>query len=314
MANRLRALLSQDAEIVGAAMRFNRPSLEEAAESLISKGASVIVVAAYFLFPGRHITEDIPLLIEKLRSNHPQVQFILTDNLGLDECLVELIAKRIIQVCPLSPELAVPLIPAEDIEKRSMDIIDRLLPPDLAGDQRTVVKRIVHTSGDPQIARLIKFSPTAISSGVAAIIRGSPIFTDVRMVASGISGHLVKAYGCSLVCALDEMNPEGGEPITRTARAMYGLGTRLDHAIVAIGNAPTALLALLDIIDQRDIAPALVIGMPVGFVQAKESKDELTKRDTPYITVLGTRGGSAMAAATVNALLKMVAKRNTREY
>jgi precorrin-8X/cobalt-precorrin-8 methylmutase len=86
---------------------------------------------------------------------------------------------------------------------------------------------------------------------------------------------------------------------------MRHLGKRLNGAIVAIGNAPTALLALLELIDSNGVKPALVVGMPVGFVQAKESKDELMKRDIPYITIVGTRGGSAMAVATVNALLKI---------
>jgi precorrin-8X/cobalt-precorrin-8 methylmutase len=87
------------------------------------------------------------------------------------------------------------------------------------------------------------------------------------------------------------------------------LGTRLNGAIVAIGNAPTALLALLDLVDHKEIKPALVVGMPVGFVQAKESKDELMKRNIPHITVVGSRGGSAMAVAVVNALLKIAVER-----
>jgi precorrin-8X/cobalt-precorrin-8 methylmutase len=84
----------------------------------------------------------------------------------------------------------------------------------------------------------------------------------------------------------------------------------LSGAVIAIGNAPTALLALIDLIDTKEVNPALVVGMPVGFVQAKESKTELMKRDTPYISIAGTRGGSAMAAATVNALLKIAAGQN----
>jgi precorrin-8X/cobalt-precorrin-8 methylmutase len=90
---------------------------------------------------------------------------------------------------------------------------------------------------------------------------------------------------------------------TRSATAMLNLGTRLNNAIVAIGNAPTALLALVDMVRESRIAPALVIGMPVGFIMARESKIELTKLAVPYITISGTRGGSALAAASINALL-----------
>jgi precorrin-8X/cobalt-precorrin-8 methylmutase len=124
------------------------------------------------------------------------------------------------------------------------------------------------------------------------------------MLAAGINRHLAEACRCSIFCALDEnkgLNPD----TTRAAAAMRHLGKRLNGAIVAIGNAPTALLALLGLIDNNGVKPALVVGMPVGFVQAKESKDELMKRDIPHITIDGTRGGSALAVATVNALLKI---------
>ena len=152
------------------------------------------------------------------------------------------------------------------------------------------------------------FPVHAVSVGIAAIREGKPIFTDVRMVAVGINYHLTQEFGCSVHCALDEpgmMKQAQEEGVTRSAGAIRWLGRKLDGAIVVIGNAPTALLALLDLIDSGDVRPALVVGMPVGFVQAEESKAELTKRDVPYITVEGTRGGSAMAIATVNALLKL---------
>ena len=160
---------------------------------------------------------------------------------------------------------------------------------------------------------MIKFGPSAISSGLGAIASSAAIFTDVRMVATGINKQLVKICGCSLSCVMDETNgmkQAKEENVTRTATAMRQLGNRFNGAIIAIGNAPTALLALLDLVDREEIRPALVVGMPVGFVQARESKDELIKRDIPHITVAGTRGGSALAAATVNALLKIAMERN----
>ena len=196
-----------------------------------------------------------------------------------------------------------------------LESVEKLLPPPLnmSGEERAVVKRVVHASGDPEVARLMKFSPSAIPSGLSAMAKGSPIFTDVRMVAAGINNHLAKGCGCSLSCAMDETEEfkqaKKGR-VTRTAAAIRHLGTRLNGTIVAIGNAPTALLALLDLIDGGEIKPALVVGMPVGFVQAKESKEELMKRDVPYITVTGTRGGSAMAAAAVNALLTIAVEKN----
>jgi len=265
----------------------------------------------YFLFPGRHITEHIPQLIDRLKCIYPERQFIVANPLGLEEYFIGCVAKRIEEAAPeLWPKACISLSSPEAIEQQSMEIVERLLPPGLkiSGDERLVVKRVVHASGDLQVARLMKFSPSAISSGLSAIAKGSPIFTDVQMVAAGINSHLVEACGCSLSCATGETKGRKQakeQNITRAAAAMHHLGNRLDGAIVAIGNAPTALLALLDLVDAKEIKPALVVGMPLGFVQAKESKDELMKRNVPHITVVGTRGGSAMAAATVNALLKM---------
>ncbi len=306
--NGLKVLLSPGVEIIGGAMQFNHPDLEEAAGSLIARGAKLIVVAPYFLFPGRHVIEDIPEITKRLKSSYPEVEFALADNLGLNESFVELMAKRITEICPsLAPTQSAASVRPENIEKLSMEIIDKLLPslPDISEEERKVVKRIVHTCGDVQVARLVRFSPSAISSAVSAISRGSPIFTDVRMVASGISSSFLETCDCPVICALEEAYSEKDPMVTRTAQAMYDLEKRINGAIVAIGNAPTALLALLDMIDHRGIMPALVIGMPVGFVRAAESKAELISSNIPYITVEGTRGGSALAATTVNALLRL---------
>jgi len=300
----VKPLLPPGVEVIGAALQFNHPTLEEAAESLAAGGVERIVIMPYFLFPGRHITEHIPEIIEKLRSIYQGRQFIMAKPLGLEEHFITSVARRIVEAAP-------GLNSPEDIEQQSMGIVARFLPPspDMSEDERLVVKRIVHASGDSYVTPLIKFSPSAVSCGVSAIAKGSPIFTDVRMVAVGINGHLAEACRCSVSCALDETG--GLEPnTTRAAAAMRHLGKRLNSAVVAIGNAPTALLALLELIDSNGVKPALIVGMPVGFVQAKESKGELMKRDIPYITIVGTRGGSAMAVATVNALLKIAVERS----
>lgn len=135
----------------------------------------------------------------------------------------------------------------------------------MSEDGRLVVKRIVHANGDPQVAPLIKFSPSAISSGLSTIAKGSPIFTDVQMVTAGINRHLAEACGCFVSCAMDEtkgLKQTKEQNITRAAAAMRHLGKRLNGAIVAIGNAPMALLALLDLVDHKELKPALVVGIP----------------------------------------------------
>jgi precorrin-8X/cobalt-precorrin-8 methylmutase len=308
MAEGLRLLLSDNADVIGASLQFNHPDLEEAADALIAGGARRIIIAPYFLFFGRHLTEDIPSKINQLRLTHNDVHFILTDNLGMHEYFVQLMARRIIDACPeLLPLALASTTSPKTIETQSMEIVERFLPTDLKDGQRAVTGRIIHASGDPFIAHLVRFSPSAITSGLEAISAGSPIFTDVKMAAAGIDRRLAKAHGCSVVCALDEVRPENTRDPgrTRSAAAMNSLATKLNSSIVAIGNAPTALLALIDLIDSKRTAPKLVVGMPVGFVQARESKAELMKRNVPFIVVEGTRGGSAMAAAAVNALLKL---------
>jgi precorrin-8X/cobalt-precorrin-8 methylmutase len=294
-------------EITGASLQFNYPNLGEAVESLVTRKVDRIIIAPYFLFSGRHLTEDIPEALEKLRNVHPDIQFIMTENLGMDEYFIELMARRITDACPDLVPATLSSISPGDIEKQSMDIVEKLLPRDIMGDERTVTRRIIHACGEPHIASLVKFSPSAVSSGLQAIKRGCDIYTDVRMVAAGISSRLVEAHGCSLYCALDEANTaqKTENVTTRSAAAIRSLGKRLNNAIVVIGNAPTALLALVELIDNENIVPALVVGMPVGFVQAAESKTELMKRTIPFIAIEGTRGGSALAAATINALLRL---------
>jgi precorrin-8X/cobalt-precorrin-8 methylmutase len=275
-----------------------------------------IVIMPYFLFSGRHITEHIPELVEKLKSIYPKRQFIMSSPLGSEEHFISSVVKRIEEAVPtLWTNVRTSPTSPEFIEQQSIEIVEKFLPPspNMSAEERSVTKRVVHASGDPQVVSLIKFSPTAIPSGLSAIAKSSPIFTDVRMVATGINDHLAKTCSCSITCAMGEtkgLEQTKERNTTQAAMAIRHLGTKLNGAIVAIGNAPTALLTLLDLVDHKEIKPALIIGMPVGFVQARESKDELMKRNVPYITVTGTRGGSAMAVAAVNALLKIAVERN----
>lgn len=305
----VRPLLPPQVEVIGAALQFNHPNLEEAVASLTSNGIQSIIIMPYFLFPGRHITEHIPQLIQSLKARYPEVQFTIAKTLGIDEALITQVASRIIEAAPELNPHPQPTSPPE-IERQSIEIIEGLLSPlpSLSAEESLIVKYIVHASGDPKLAELVRFSPQAIASGLDAITKGSPIFTDVRMVAAGINKRLASAFGCSVFCALDENETENPAS-TRAEAGMRHLGARLDSSIVVIGNAPTALLALIELVDRDGIRPALTIGMPVGFVQAKEAKDELIKRNIPYITVVGTRGGSALAVATANTLLRIAGGR-----
>ena len=170
------------------------------------------------------------------------------------------------------------------------------------------MRRLAHASGDAAIARRVRFHPAALSAAMAALGRGAPIFTDSRMTAAGINRDLMTKFGCAVTCALDAdglADYARGLGITRSAAAFRRLGERLSQAVVAVGNAPTALRELLRLITEENIRPALIVGLPVGFVQARESRMALADGDIPYITLRGTRGGSALAAAAINALARL---------
>lgn len=196
-----------------------------------------------------------------------------------------------------------------EIERRSMEIIDALLPVECCdGEQRPVVMRLVHTAGDPELAALVRFSPGAVEAGVGALRTGATVATDTQMVKLGINDGRLRQFGGECVCAIAD--PDVAEEArrsgrTRAACAMRKLGPRFDGGIVAVGNAPTALREVLTLADGGGARPALVIGMPVGFVDAAESKDALMRSGLTWIAIEGTRGGSPLAAATVNALLRL---------
>lgn len=197
-----------------------------------------------------------------------------------------------------------------EIEIRSMEIIDGLLPPyPWSPGELAVVKRLVHTTGDPSLATCVRFHPTAIQAGTAALRDGCAVFTDVHMVRMGVNTSRVQALGGDVCCAIDDADivaQAAAAGRTRAQTAMRVFGPELNGAIVAIGNAPTALREVLALAAEGIARPALVIGMPVGFVDAAESKDALMASDLVYISVAGTRGGSPLAAATVNALLRVL--------
>ena len=199
------------------------------------------------------------------------------------------------------------------IDRESLKMVQADLPSglNLPPREHYTLCRIVRAEGDPAIAPAVKFSPDALAQGIAALQAGAPIVTDVRMVEMGISKALLSRRSVTTRCLIDVPTVAARaqrEKTTRSVAAIRELAPHLNGAVVAVGNAPTALLALLDLVDAGAVTPALIIGMPVGFVACAESKDELTRRSIPYITILGRRGGSSAAAATVNALLELAGK------
>jgi precorrin-8X/cobalt-precorrin-8 methylmutase len=171
--------------------------------------------------------------------------------------------------------------------------------------EERVAVRIIHACGMVEVAEDIVFSPGAVEAAKVALVGGAPILCDANMVAYGVTRARLPANN-DVICTLAdprvaELAPRLGN--TRSAAALELWRDRLGGAVVAIGNAPTALFHLLDMLEQGAPMPAAIVGMPVGFVGAAESKDALQAFGrVPYIVVKGRKGGSAMAAAAINAL------------
>lgn len=193
------------------------------------------------------------------------------------------------------------------IEDKSFEIINRLLPDlKLSLGEKEVVKRVIHATADLGYARELFFHPEAVKAGLRAIKNGKDIICDVSMVKAGINANILSGFGGKVICLINDkdiIRKSAQLKIARAIMAMRKAAKFLNGAIVSIGNAPTALFELCDLIKKDKVRPALVIGIPVGFVGAVEAKKELLTLNIPYITNSSTKGGSSVAAAITNALL-----------
>lgn len=197
------------------------------------------------------------------------------------------------------------------IENRSMELIAPHLA-ELHLDERAtkLYSRLIHASGDVGYAPITRVHPEAIDRAIEALKAGAHIYTDVEMVRTGINKKKLASFGGEVHCLVadPEVAVQAKElGITRSMVAMRKFGKDLDGSIVAIGNAPTALFEVLRLVREEGIRPACIVGIPVGFVGATESKAELAENGiVPYITVEGTKGGSPIAAAAINALMYII--------
>jgi precorrin-8X/cobalt-precorrin-8 methylmutase len=200
------------------------------------------------------------------------------------------------------------IINPREIEKKSMSIIEENLPQlkEMDPVEKEIVKRVIHTTGDLDCMELVRISPGAVAAGLEAIRKGKAILTDVNMLKTGLIAARMSSFGVTAHCLISDPSvvEQAGE--TGQTRAMVAVrkGASLAQGgIIAVGNAPTALFEICRLIREGEIRPALVVGTPVGFVGAAESKEMLMETEVCFITMPGTRGGSTIAASIVNALL-----------
>lgn len=198
-----------------------------------------------------------------------------------------------------------------EIEKRSMEIIESALPSGIPEDNKAVVKRVIHCTADFDYAKNLTFSVNAVKKALDALRGGCDIVTDTQMALSGINKAAVAKLGCTVHCFMSD--PDVAEQAkergcTRAVVSMEKASKLNKPLIFAIGNAPTALLKIRELIDTGKITPLLVIGVPVGFVNIIESKEAIMETDVPFIVSKGRKGGSNVAAAIVNALMYQITR------
>lgn len=197
------------------------------------------------------------------------------------------------------------------IEDGSFGIIDQEAGPHEFGPAEwQVVRRVIHATADFEFQTLLEFHPDAVRAGIAALRSGCPVLVDVKMIAVGLNEERLAAYGCvvhSFISDEDVIAAAKAANTTRAIEAMrkaHRLGL-LDGCIVAIGNAPTALLEVVRLAREEDARPALIVGVPVGFVSATESKEAARALARPFVVARGRKGGSPVAVAILHALLAL---------
>ena len=201
----------------------------------------------------------------------------------------------------------------DKIESLSFKIIeDEAGEHGLEAERWAIVRRLIHATADFDYLKQTRFHRQAVESGIAAIKAGAAIVTDTRMAQAGITKTHLAPFGSEVHCFINDnqvIAAARADNVTRAAAAISRSRELLEGGIAVIGNAPTALIELVRLFQQEKVRPALVVGMVVGFVNAAEAKELLMDSGLVYITVAGRKGGSAVAAATVNALADLAANR-----
>ncbi len=203
-----------------------------------------------------------------------------------------------------------PLLKPGEIYERSFAIIRQEMGAHaFTAEQFSVVQRVIHATADFELGRSLVFHPAAIREGVKAIRAGKGVVTDVRMVQAGLLKRVLQTFGNSIRCWIGEeaaVELARKEGITCAMAGIRLAAPYLEGAVAVVGNAPTALIELVRLVREEGVRPALIVGVPVGFVSVQESKELLMGlMDVPHVTNRGRKGGSPTAAAIVNALALM---------
>ena len=284
-----------EVQVAGAQLDAAGADIREVAGALLQAGAVRLLLLPYFLHKAAHAAMDLPHILSQLADQYPGVRCEVLDGLW-DEPLIEDALFERVAGATTDPEQLPEL--GADIERRSHEIIDRRLTwSSFTLEEKAVARRIIHATADFSFAETLRFHPEATARAILALRSGRPVICDVNMLKSGIT----RTAGIEVICAVGEPEVAAAaqeKGCTRAAAAMDHLLPLLDGAIIAVGNAPTAIWRLLEL----PVHPAVVIGLPVGLVGAREAKQALIASERVYIANTSPRGGSPAAAAAVNAL------------
>lgn len=304
----------------------NTPTIPDAIDALAKQKVSKIVLVPVFLAPGVHTTQEIPEMIE-VKNQESQlfkkgIKLFYGEPIGADECIAVILEEKALKALGEDWEhhhAPFRYRPTKTYPKTSTKIFDqsmKLIRPEIQDilsvvpkDQIPIIERVVHTTADPEFAKLLEISEKAVKAGVAAIKKGAKIITDTKMIQAGIHEARVHKFGGELLTYIDDPRASKiaeTEDVTRsTAAVRLAVKDGVDGAIFLIGNAPTAAFELAEQIKKGKAKPALIVAVPVGYVGAAESKEVIAKLPVPYIITRGRKGSSTIAVAIFNALLNM---------
>ncbi len=312
-------------------MMRNTPTIPEAIDAIAKKGVKKIVLIPAFLAPGVHTTQEIPELIgvkdKESQLSASGIQLVYGEPIGADECIAVILEEKALKA--LGQEVRehnhVPFSSSANENKNtnapaaSKQIFEdsmKLIRPEIQEiltkapkKHAAIIERVVHTTADPEFAKLLVISDKAVDAGVAAIKAGSKIVTDVKMIKAGIKEARVEKFGGKILTYIDDQRATkmaDDESITRSTAAMrLAVEDGVNGSIFLIGNAPTAAFELARAVEAGTAKPALIVATEVGYVGAAASKEVISKLPIPYIIIKGRKGGSTIAVAIFNALLSM---------
>ena len=304
----------------------NSPTIPEAIDILAKKKVSKIVLVPVFLAPGVHTTQEIPEMIE-VKNQESQlskrgIQLFYGEPIGADECIAVILEEKALKALgedwehSHAPFRGAPIVsyPATStkIYDQSMKLIRPEIQDVLAKAPKShvpIIERVVHTTADPEFAKLLVISDGAVEAGVAAIKAGAKVITDTKMIKAGIHEGRVQRFGGEIVTYIDDQRASRiaiEESVTRSVAAVrLAVADGADGAVFLIGNAPTAAFELAEQVKSGKVKPSLIVAVPVGYVGAAESKEAIAKLPVPYIITRGRKGSSTIAVAIFNALLNM---------